>query len=44
MTSVIFGATTLAQLKNCLGSVDLLLTDAVREDILEVYKTYPKPY
>ncbi len=44
MASVIFGATTIAQLENSVKAADLTLSDEVMEDILGVYRSYPIPY
>ncbi|MEO0717294.1 MAG: aldo/keto reductase [Pseudomonadota bacterium] len=44
MTSVIFGATTPEQLKTALGSADLRLDETVEQDILDVFKRFPRPY
>lgn len=44
MTSAIFGATTMDQLKTAIGSADIRLNDEVMDDILAVYKAYPIPY
>jgi len=44
MTSTIFGATSMDQLKTAIGSSDIKLGDDVLEDILSVYKQYPAPY
>ena len=43
MTSVIFGATTMEQLKTNIESVNVKLTDEVIEEINEVQKIYPNP-
>ena len=44
MTSQIFGATTIAQLKTALESTIISLTDAVLRDIQTTYRRYPMPY
>ena len=44
MTSAIFGATSMDQLKTAIGSADVKLNDEVMADILAVYKDYPIPY
>lgn len=44
MTSVIFGATSMAQLDNSIKAADLSLSEDVLDDILAVYKRYPAPY
>ena len=44
MTSVIIGATSLAQLDTALGAADLTLSDQVMADIAKVHRTYPMPY
>lgn len=44
MTSVIFGATTMAQLENSIKAADLTLSEEVMADILSVYRQYPAPY
>lgn len=44
MASVIFGATTMPQLKNSIKAAELKLSDQVMEDILAVYRDYPIPY
>lgn len=43
MTSVIIGATSMAQLKNNIEACDLQLSDAVLNDIAHVYRDYPRP-
>ncbi len=43
MTSAIFGATTEAQLQEALGSVEVVLSEDVLEDIQAVYRAYPMP-
>ncbi|MEM7214873.1 MAG: aldo/keto reductase [Pseudomonadota bacterium] len=44
MTSVIFGATSMAQLENSVASADLSLDEEIMEEILEVYREFPAPY
>ena len=44
MTSQIFGATTIAQLKTALESTTISLTDALLRDIQTTYRHYPMPY
>lgn len=44
MTSVIFGATTMAQLENSIKAVELELSEDVMEDIVAVYRQFPAPY
>ncbi len=44
MASVIFGATSMEQLKNSVKSAELKLSDDVMDGILNVYKNYPIPY
>ncbi|MGI9350635.1 MAG: aldo/keto reductase [Rhizobiaceae bacterium] len=44
MASVIFGATSMAQLKNSIKASQLKLSDEVMEDILAVYRRFPIPY
>ena len=44
MTSVIFGATSMAQLENSVAAANLKLEGAVMEDILAVYREFPVPY
>ena len=44
MTSVIFGATSMAQLETAVKSADLELSPEVMDDILSVYKQFPAPY
>ena len=44
MASVIFGATSMDQLKNSIKSADLQLSEDLVADILKVYKDYPIPY
>ncbi len=44
MTSVIFGATSMDQLKNSVAAANVKLDDAVMEDISAVYRQYPAPY
>ncbi|MEP2890142.1 aldo/keto reductase [Tateyamaria sp.] len=44
MTSVIFGATTMAQLDLAIGAADLTLSDAVLGDITTAHRDHPMPY
>ncbi|WP_299965699.1 aldo/keto reductase [uncultured Roseobacter sp.] len=44
MGSVIFGATTMDQLENCLGAAELTLSDAVMEEIAAAHRAHPMPY
>ncbi|MEP1585252.1 MAG: aldo/keto reductase [Tateyamaria sp.] len=44
MTSVIFGATTMAQLDLAIGAADLTLSDAVLDDITTAHRDHPMPY
>lgn len=44
MTSVIFGATSMSQLKNSVAASDLKLSQEVLNDIAEVYRDFPIPY
>lgn len=44
MTSVIFGATHLAQLENTLKTVDLTLSDEVLADIDKAHHAHPMPF
>jgi len=43
MTSVIFGATSMDQLKTNLGAADLKLSEEVLQGIADVYRDYPIP-
>ena len=43
MTSAIIGATTMDQLKTCIGAKDVSLSDAVMEDIAKVRRNHPMP-
>jgi len=43
MASVIFGATTMEQLKVNLGAADVTLDDEVLQGIAEIYRDYPIP-
>jgi len=43
MTSVIFGATTMDQLKTNLGAADLKLSEDVMQGIADIYRDYPIP-
>ncbi|NVK31041.1 MAG: aldo/keto reductase [Gammaproteobacteria bacterium] len=44
MGSVIFGATSIAQLDEVMGADSLELSDEVMTEIAEVHRTYPMPY
>ncbi|MGR3661308.1 MAG: aldo/keto reductase [Paracoccaceae bacterium] len=44
MTSAIFGATSIAQLKTAIGAADLVLSDEVLADISVAHKAHPVPY
>lgn len=44
MASVIFGATSMAQLENSVEAADLQLSEDIMADILSIYKDYPIPY
>ncbi len=44
MGSVIFGATTMAQLQHIIEGMDFTLTDALREGIAETYRAHPLPF
>ncbi|QDC10720.1 aldo/keto reductase [Oceanicola sp. D3] len=44
MGSVIFGATTMAQLQHILAGTEFTLTEALREGIAEIYRAHPLPY
>ena len=44
MTSAIFGATSMQQLKTAIGSADIKLSNDTLSDILAVYKKFPIPY
>ena len=44
MASVIFGATTMAQLENSIKAAELTLSEEVMGDILQAYRQYPVPY
>ncbi len=44
MGSVIFGATSMAQLELALGAVDVTLDDAVLKELDAVHKAHPMPY
>ncbi|MEO0390259.1 MAG: aldo/keto reductase [Pseudomonadota bacterium] len=44
MASVIFGATSLAQLEVALGAVDVSLSDAVLQEIDAAHRAHPMPY
>lgn len=44
MGSVIFGATTMAQLEHIIAGMDFVLTDELRTGIAEIYRAHPLPY
>lgn len=44
MTSIIFGATTMAQLETCLGAMDLDLSDEVLAEIDTAHRQHPMPF
>ncbi|MFW8594884.1 aldo/keto reductase [Cribrihabitans neustonicus] len=44
MASVIFGATTLAQLEHALGAAELSLSAELREELDAAHKAHPMPY
>ncbi len=44
MGSIIFGSTTMEQLKVCLGAADLELSDEVLDDINAAHRAHPMPY
>ena len=44
MTSAIFGATSMEQLRNSIKAAELKLDDEIVNDIAAVYKQYPIPY
>lgn len=44
MGSIIFGATTTAQLGTCLGAIDLELSNEVTEEINAAHRLHPMPY
>ncbi|MCM2560742.1 aldo/keto reductase [Lutimaribacter sp. EGI FJ00015] len=44
MTSVIFGATTLAQLDHALAAADVRLDDDLRQSIDDVHRAHPMPF
>lgn len=44
MTSAIFGATNMDQLKTALGAADLVLSEEVLDDIAVTFKEHPVPY
>ncbi|MYM54774.1 aldo/keto reductase [Thalassovita mangrovi] len=44
MTSVIFGASSLAQLEHILDGDDVVLSDALMEELDTVHKRHPMPY
>lgn len=43
MASVIIGATSMPQLERCIAAKDLVLSDAVMDDIAAVYRRHPIP-
>lgn len=43
MTSVIIGATSMEQLRENIGSVELVLSDDLMADIQKVYRAHPRP-
>ena len=43
LTSTIIGATTMAQLKSNLASIDLTLSDEVLEGIEAIHNAHPNP-
>jgi len=43
VTSVIIGATSMDQLKTCIGSKDVRLTDDVLDEIENIHRTWPIP-
>ncbi|MEM0898955.1 MAG: aldo/keto reductase [Pseudomonadota bacterium] len=43
MASVIIGATTMDQLRECIGAKDISLSDEVLGEIEEIYRKYPVP-
>ena len=44
MTSTIFGATTLDQLKTAIGAADIILSPNIMEDIASTYRRFPMPF
>ncbi len=44
MTSTIFGATTLDQLKTAIGAADIILGPNIMEDIASTYRRFPMPF
>ena len=44
MGSVIFGATSMAQLETALGTIDTTLSDEVLQELDAVHKSHPMPY
>ena len=44
MTSAIFGATTMPQLEQALGAVDVVLSEEVLKEIAAAHKAHPMPY
>ncbi len=44
VTSSIFGATSIAQLETALGAADMVLDQAVLDDIAKAHKAHPMPY
>ena len=43
MTSTIIGATTMDQLKICIGSVDVEITKEILNEIKKVHEEFPHP-
>ena len=43
MTSVIVGATSVAQLRNDLGAIDISLSPEVLAGITAIHRRYPRP-
>jgi aryl-alcohol dehydrogenase-like predicted oxidoreductase len=44
VTSSIFGATSITQLETALGAADMVLDQAVLDDIAKAHKAHPMPY
>ena len=44
VTSSIFGATSIPQLETALGAADMILDQAVMDDITTAHKAHPMPY
>ena len=44
MGSVIFGATTLAQLEHALGAADVAVSDELKREIDELHRAHPMPF